>query len=194
VNIHSKPVDTSSPLKPLVVRVAGPADEKEVSRLLMLGHAENGMFPFDPAKVYWFMTVFLNAHKMPAHWTGPRGVIAVIGPKAGHLEAIAMVGISEFWYTRHRHLEEFIVYVDPEHRKPNRGHASALCDWLQDQSEKLRLPLTTGILSNHRTEAKCRLYDRKFTRVGAYYTHVPKGVEWECDHMLNEIFGSSLAA
>lgn len=110
-------------------------------------------------------------------------MIGVIGPRGGHLEAITMVGIGQQWYTTQKHLEEFIVYVDPNHRKGT-NHFQALISWLWDQAEKTGLPLINGILSNYRTEAKVRLYERlygKAGKAGAYFVHFPKSYPkgWE---------------
>ncbi len=71
------------------------------------------------------------------------------------------------------HLEELIVFTDPEHRKSN--HAQALIQWMKDQVKNTGLPLMTGIMSNHRTEAKVRLYSRMLPKVGAFFFLSPKG-------------------
>lgn len=164
---------------PSVVRVARPEDASEVYRLLLLGHAENSLFPFDSGRVTYFVQRFLWAHMMPPDDPGPRGVIGVIGPHGGHLEAMTMVGICQQWYTMVRHLEEYIVYVDPEHRRSN--HGKALIDWLHEQSQKTNLPLLTGILTSYRTEAKVRLYERYYgEKAGAFFLYSSEARDpWE---------------
>jgi len=99
-------------------------------------------------------------------------VIGVIGP-VGALEALVFVTIGTFWYSNDSHIEEFIVYVDPEYRRSN--HAHALMDWMKEQVEITGLPLVTGIISKERTEAKCRLYRRMFPKVGEFFLISPKG-------------------
>lgn len=155
-----------------IVRIAGPEDHKEIWRLFLMGHRENGLFTLAPDRVEYFIQRVLHPEMIPLGDTGPRGVIGVIGP-VGSLEALVFVTIGGFWYSDEKHLEEFIVYVDPECRKSN--HAHALIQWMKDQVEITKLPLLTGIVSNTRTEAKCRLYRRMLPKIGEFYFVSPKG-------------------
>ena len=113
----------------------------------------------------------LNYKRIPADDTGMRGVIGVIGP-LGALEALLFLTVGEFWYSKAKHLEEMILLVDEPHRKSN--HAQALIDWMKGQVEETGLPLLTGILSTHRTQAKCRLYQRKLPKIGEFFYLAPK--------------------
>lgn len=178
---------TVTPIRP-VVRVGRSEDETEVCRLMLLSHAENGLFPANHSKVLYFIRIFLNANRMPPTWTGPRGVIAVIGPVGGKLEGFAMVGIGQMWYSDKRYLEEYAVFVDPDMRRPNRGHAAVLNAWLKSQSDRTGLPLITGIMSTHRTEAKCRLYRIRYQKLGEYFCSLPAGKKWHSDELLDELY------
>ena len=153
-----------------IVRIAKPADRKECWRLLMQGHSENGVFGLSSDKVNWWLNRVLDPDSLPPWDTGPRGAIGVIG-EVGRLEGLAFVIISSYWYSDEKHLEEFIVYVDPECRKSN--HAKALVNWMKAQSETIGFPLVTGIMSNNRTEAKVRLYERMLPKVGAFFCYRP---------------------
>lgn len=157
---------------PSIVRVAGPDDGPEIWRLLHMGWKENGLFSLSPEKTQWFVQRMLFPHLIPPGDTGPRGAIGVIGP-IGALEAMVFVTIGEYWYSSEKHLEEFIVYVDPECRKS--GHARALIDWMKEQVEETGLPLITGIVSTKRTEAKCRLYNQLLPKVGEFFYLAPAG-------------------
>jgi len=157
---------------PSTVRLATGADHQECWRLFLMGHKENGLFPLAADKVEFFIQRALNPQYIQLGDTGPRGAIGVIGP-VGSLEGIVFVTISNFWYTHAKNLDEFIVYVDPEHRHSN--HAHALVQWMKDQVEITGLPLMTGIISNHRTEAKCRLYRRMLPKIGEFFWFGPKG-------------------
>ncbi len=157
---------------PSVVRIAGPQDMQEVWRLFLQGHNENGLFQLSTNKVQWFLNRVLYPELIPMDDTGTRGVIGVIGP-VGSLEGIILLMIGTYWYSEDRHLEEFLVFVDPEHRSSN--HAKALIEWMKKQVEVTGLPLVTGILSTHRTEAKCRLYRRMLPKTGEFYTLFPNG-------------------
>lgn len=151
---------------PSIVRIATPDDYQEIWRLFLQGHNENGIFSLSPFKVQWFMNRALFPQNIPAGDTGTRGVIGVIGPTKA-LEALVFVTIGEYWYSDDKHIEEFLVYVDPEYRKSD--HADALLQWMKDQVAITGLPLMTGIVSNHRTEAKCRLYRRAFPKAGEFF-------------------------
>ena len=154
------------------VRIATPVDAQECWRLFLQGHRENGLFTLAADKVQWFMNRVLNPESIQPGDTGPRGAIGVIGP-VGALEGLVFVTIGEYWYSYDKHVEEFIVFVDPECRKSE--HAQALIQWMKDQVEITGLPLMTGIISNHRTEAKCRLYRRMLPKVGEFFLLTPKG-------------------
>lgn len=157
---------------PSIVRLATPADGQEIWRLFLMAHNENSLFPLAPEKVQWLMNRALNPDLIPIEDMGPRGIIGVIGP-VGALEALVFLLIGQFWYSNDRHLEELLVFTDPEHRKSH--HAQAIIQWMKDQVEITGLPLMTGIMSNHRTEAKVRLYSRMLPKVGAFFFLSPKG-------------------
>lgn len=160
-------------VSPSIVRVATEADRIEVWRLLLQSHNENGMFPLSPEKVDWWLGRMLNPESIPEWDTGPRGTIGVIGP-VGHLEGLVFVIIGGFWYTDSRHLEELVVYVDPEFRQSS--HSKTLIDWMKKQSLHADVPLLTGVISNHRTEAKVKLYERmQLPKVGAFFLFNGKG-------------------
>jgi GNAT superfamily N-acetyltransferase len=114
----------------------------------------------------------LQPETIPIGDTGPRGIIGVVG-RTGSLEAMVFLLIGQFWYSTHHHIEELLVFVDPEHRKSK--HAQAIIEWMKEQVEKTGLPLMTGIMSTHRTEAKVRLYSRMLPKVGAFFFLTPKG-------------------
>lgn len=155
-----------------IVRVAKAADFNEVWRLLMAGHNENALFPLAPNKVQWFVHRMLSPETIPPEDTGVRGVIGVIG-NVGHLEGLAFIITGEFWYTDQKHLEELIIFVDPDHRKSE--HAKSLLNWAKSLPDTTGLPLLTGILSNDRVEAKCRLYQRILPKIGEFFFVSPKG-------------------
>ncbi len=157
---------------PSIVRIAGPGDYHECWRLFLMGHKENGLFPLAPDKVEFFIKRLLWPELIHPDDTGVRGAIGVIGT-IGSLEGLCVVTIGSYWYSHAMHLEEFIVYVDPEHRKTN--HAHAFLQWMKDQVEITKIPLVTGVISTSRTEAKCRLYRRMLPKVGEFFLFSPKG-------------------
>jgi len=157
---------------PSIVRIAKPEDHVEIWRLFLHGFRENALFTLAPEKVDWFINRAINPQSIPEWDNGVRGAIGVIGP-VGDLEALVFVVLGEYWYTRDKHIEEFIVFVAPESRKSR--HVDALHEWMGQQVEETNLPLITGIISRTRTEAKCRLYRRRFEKVGEFFFLGPKG-------------------
>lgn len=155
-----------------IVRVAGPADKDEIFRLFAAAHEEHGLFPVDWTKVGWWVDRMLWPERIDSCDTGPRGIIGVIGD-SDDLEAIAFLVIGTIWYSTRNHLEELIVYVEPEHRP--RQLVSILVGWMQEQSRITGLPLMTGVMSNERTEAKVRLYKRfpGMVQIGASFRFDP---------------------
>jgi hypothetical protein len=155
-------------MTPSIVRMARPYDAPEIWRLFLQVHRENGLFTLAPHKVTAMMDRALHPELIHPHDTGPRAQIAVIG-SPGKLEAIIFVLISSMWYSDDLHLEELMVYVDPECRQS--GHAKACVDWMKSLADSLSLRLLTGIISKDRTAAKIRLYDRYLPRIGAFYLY-----------------------
>ncbi len=156
---------------PSEVRVAGPEDYDEVWRLMLQGHKENGLFKFDYHKVDWLVRRILMPKMIPAGDTGLRGVVGVIGP-VGALQGLVILTIGTFWYSNVLHAEEYMLYVDHDYRRSH--HAEVLVKWMKDQCDKSGLSLITGIISNIRTEAKCRLYRRMVPKVGEFFMYMPK--------------------
>jgi hypothetical protein len=69
-------------------------------------------------------------------------------------------------------LEEMCVYVHPDYRAAKGGRARKLVEFAKKVSEELELPLMIGILSNSRTDAKTRLYERQFgAPAGAFFLY-----------------------
>jgi hypothetical protein len=178
------------------VRTADPRDFSEVCRLLLLAHAEAGMFPASNMKVAWHVDRFLRGPwgLLPAATTdgsgnvvvdnGPRGVIGVIGQAGGPprtLEGLVMLGLGSYWYTDSAHIEEYILYVDPGHR--SFAHARRLIEWQKHQAGINKVPLITGVLSNDDTARKCALHARMLTKVGEYFTWLPEGHSFEADKL-----------
>jgi GNAT superfamily N-acetyltransferase len=159
---------------PSIVRPARPEDHQEIWRLFLQGHRENGQFTLAPEKVEWFLQRALFPQMIPDWDAGPRGAIGVIGD-IGKLEALVFVTIGTFWYSNDRHIEEHIVYVDPECRRS--FHAKALIKWMKDQSDRTGLPLLTGVISTERTKAKVDLYGRMLPKVGEFFLYGVKSVQ-----------------
>lgn len=92
---------------------------------------------------------------------GDQGVVWIIGPDEGPLEAAALLRIEELWYSEDECLVERGIYVHPQYRHKKGRRAHMLIDACKWTSKQLDLPLLIGVLSNQRTEGKRRLYERQ---------------------------------
>lgn len=104
------------------------------------------------------------------------GIAGVIGGKPGEkLEAAIILHFGELWYSRELILEEKAIFVDPEFRSAKGGRAKKLTEFAKLVSDTNQMPLAIGVLSNSRTEAKIRLYERAFgAPAGVYFLYGAK--------------------
>lgn len=97
------------------------------------------------------------------------GIVGVIGKK-GEIEAGIVLRVSNFWYANDPFLEEMGLFVHPDFRSAKGGRASKLINFAKSCAENLGMPLMIGVLSNDRTSAKVKLYERQFgAPVGAFF-------------------------
>ena len=147
------------------VRVAGPAEVDGVMKLALMGCEENQFMQHDPVLVLQDVWAALNMDK---------GIVGVIGPVGGDLEGAVLLRIGNIWYSRGLHIEERAIFVHPSYRSVRGGRAARLAEFSMDCADQLGMPLTIGVLSNHRTEAKVRLYSRVLGKpAGAYWIYWP---------------------
>lgn len=146
------------------VRIGTREDEPHLLRLLTLMHSEGGMFSLDITRAQEMFSVAFDARG---------GVLGVIGPP-DDLQAAIFLLITRYWYTSEYHLEELFCFVHPAHRKSM--HANKLLDFSKECSERLKLELSIGVLTNVDAEGKLKLYYRKFgTPAGAFFAF---GAKW----------------
>ena len=156
------------------VRIATREDAEEIIRLLNLMHAENAMMPLDEDCAHEF---FDRAFSKKG------GIIGVIG-ETGNIRAMIYLLISRFWYTKDNHLEECFNFVRPDQRKSN--CAQQLIAFAKECSDKCKLPLLIGVLTNQRMEGKVRLYRRALGYpAGAFFVY---GANWTEAEPSNEDF------
>jgi hypothetical protein len=110
-------------------------------------------------------------------WTAlnlQHGIVGVIGDIGKPLEAGILLRIEPMWYSDDdkMHLVERTVFVHPDFRSAKGGRAAKLCEFAKNTSDRLNMPLMIGVLSTQKTEAKVRLYRRKFGEPsGAYWIY-----------------------
>jgi GNAT superfamily N-acetyltransferase len=141
------------------VVVASPADEEEIYNLLCIMHYENGLFQMDPDLV-WGM--------IQSCTRGKDGIIGLIRGEEG-IEAAICLMITNLWYTRELHLGDVFDFVHPDYRKSTR--AKFLLEFAKKCSDEMGIPLMTGVVSNVRTEAKIKLFERQMKKAGAFFLY-----------------------
>jgi len=76
------------------------------------------------------------------------------------------------WYSDAQVLEERAIFIHPDYRSAKGGRARRWCEFSKRTADGLGIPLIIGVLSNHRTEAKVRLYERQFGKPsGAFFLY-----------------------
>ena len=146
------------------VRIASPEDEADLMRLMRIACEEDGQHSINEDKVH-------NVIRL--HYEKRGGIIGVVGDKGGELKAYIVMVVAEVWYSSEWHIQELSLFVAPKHRKSN--FAKQLMAFSKRTSESLKLDLTIGVLSNERTAAKVRLYQRQFPQKGAFFVWHPEG-------------------
>lgn len=151
----------------IMVREAFPQDFQEVMRLSLAAASENAISKPD---------ISLLEDEIKAGITHSGGAIGVIGGEPGEqLEGLIILKLGSMWYNLDPIIHERVIYVDPEFRSAKGGRARKLAEWAKFTSEKLGIPLAIGVLSNSRTEAKVRLFERVFgAPAGVYFLHNAK--------------------
>lgn len=160
--------------QPLTVRVGTPEDIHDVMELAIMGAEENGFLKAEPAKLLFDIWPALHRDQ---------GIMGLVGFGQGKPIGAVLLKIISPWYSKSLAIEERAIFVHPDYRAGGRhkatgkgsGAAIRLCEFSKLVSDKMDLPLMIGVLSNDRTEAKVRLYQRIFgAPAGAYWLYGAK--------------------
>ena len=150
----------------LVVRIGTPEDVHAMMDLAMMACDENGFVNPDKEKL------------LSEIWQGlvrNHGIVGIIGKPGEQIEGAVLLRIGAMWYSHDLVVEEKAIFVHPDYRKSKNGRAKALCEFSKQVSNELGIPLMIGVLSNHRTQAKVRLYERQFgPPSGAFFLYGAK--------------------
>jgi hypothetical protein len=146
------------------VRIADKSDEEELMSLCRQLHAENGLFTLNEDKVRATLHSAFNREG---------GILGVIGD-AGKIESMILMIVGYFWYSDEPHLEELYAFTSPPFRKTkNSVELIEFAKWASDVSG---FPLVIGVMSNERTAAKVRLYQRKLQApIGNFFWYKGSG-------------------
>jgi hypothetical protein len=147
----------------LGVRIGTPADVHKMMDLALAACDENGFIEPNPAKLLQEIWPALNQEG---------GLVGIIPGTEGALEGAVLLRVGNMWYSDHEVLEEKAIFIHPDFRSAKGGRARKLCEFSKHVSDSLGVPLIIGVLSNHRTEAKIRLYERQFGKPsGAFFLY-----------------------
>lgn len=147
----------------LGVRLGTPDDVHACMDLSLKACEENGFVNPNPEKLLRELWSGLNLDN---------GLVGVIDGEDGKLEGGILLRIGSMWYSDSPVLEERAIFVAPDCRSAKGGRARRLCEFSKQVADTLGIPLIIGVLSNHRTEAKVRLYERQFGKpTGAFFLY-----------------------
>ena len=148
-------------LSPLRIGTAN--DVHDIMELAMSANEENGFIKATPEKML---------HEIYASLTLNRGLMGIIGEPGKPAEGAVLLRLGEMWYSTEPVVEEKAIFIRPEHRSAKGGRARRLCEFSKSVADGLGIPLIIGVLSNHRTEGKIRLYERQFGKpAGAFFLY-----------------------
>lgn len=137
----------------LKVRQGTPDDIHSMMDLALQACGENGFLNPEPLKLLNDIWAALNLDK---------GIVGIIGEPGEQIEGAVLLRIGPNWYSNDLLVEEKAIFVHPDFRAAKGGRARRLCEFSKEVADKLDLPLVIGVLSNTRTAAKVRLYERIF--------------------------------
>lgn len=154
------------------VRKATAADEPDLMHLCRELQSENALMPMNQDRVLQYLRRAFNSE----------GAICGVIGDVGRIEGAIYLVIGNFWYSDQWHLEEFFNFVRPQYRRSN--NAKDLIGFAKRCSDEIGIPLVIGIISNERTEAKVRLYERQLAKPsGAFFVHNPLATQASSTHV-----------
>lgn len=160
-------------MTPFTVRLAERAEEDAIFEAVVKLHSENGLFVLSERKVRATLQRAFDGQEGAGDGKTVPTVIGVIG-ELGKIEASIGLEINQPSYSDEWQISELWNFVDPDYREAHgdqKGRAATLIDFAKGVSDKMHLPLIIGIVSNHRTEAKIRLYERQLEKAGAFFCY-----------------------
>jgi len=150
-------------MEDLGVRIGTPEDVDGMMDLAMQACAENGFVNPNPQKLLHEIYPALNREY---------GIVGIIGDPGKEFEGAILLRTGAMWYSDDVVLEEKAIFIHPKYRSAKGGRARRLCEFAKQAADTIGIPLIIGVLSNHRTAAKIRLYQRQFGKpTGAYFLY-----------------------
>jgi len=145
------------------IRVGTLEDLDPMMELALMACDENGFVNPNPVKLL---------EQIYSALAQDHGLIGIIGKPSEKIEGAVLLRVSKMWYSDQDVLEEKAIFIHPDYRNAKGGRARRLVEFSKQASDYLKIPLIIGVLSNHRTEAKVRLYERQFGKAsGAFFLY-----------------------
>lgn len=155
----------------LVIRLGKPEDIDEMVELALAASEENGFVTPNPQKLRNEIWPALNQ---------VYGMVGIIGKPNGPAEGGILLRIGAMWYSDQLVLEEKAVFIHPDYRAAKGGRPRRLCQFARQAADILDLPLMIGVLSDQRTDAKVRMYEREFGKPsGAFFLYKARTGNYE---------------
>lgn len=153
------------------VRIATPNEIDAIMGAALAACEENGFVQPNPNKLADEIWQALNLHY---------GMVGVIGDPGKPIEAAVLLRIGAMWYSDQMVVEEKAVFIVPGYRDAKGKRMEKICQFSKSVADSLGFPLMIGVLSNHRTKAKVRLYEREFGKsAGAFFLYKAKTGEYQ---------------
>lgn len=147
----------------LGVTIGTPDDIHQLMDLSMKACDENGFTNPNQQKILAELWSALNLD---------HGLVGVIRGENGIIEGGVLLRIGPTWYSDDQVLEEKAIFIHPDYRSAKGGRARRLCEFTKQVADQLGIPLIIGVLSNHRTRGKVKLYERQFGEPsGAFFLY-----------------------
>ena len=153
------------------VRIGTPADVDDAMAVIMQCHEENGFVEADTGKILGDLWAALNLEE---------GITGLIGGQGKPLEGCVVLRMGTIGYSKVVLVEEKMLFVHKDYRRvrvgpERRSHALMLGEFSKKVADDLHKILLIGVLSNHRTKAKVRLYESMFGEpAGAFFLYGAK--------------------
>jgi hypothetical protein len=145
------------------VRIAGPQDLQALMGLALASCEENGFVNPNPDKL---------ANEIWPALHLDHGVVGIIVGSNGQAEGGVLLRIGSMWYSDQMVAEEKAIFIHPDFRDAKGERAKKLFQFSKSVADSLNMPLLIGVLSNERTKAKVRLYEKEFGKAsGAYFLY-----------------------
>ncbi len=154
-----------SQVRQVVVRVGKPEDLDAVMRIARLAAAEGALLDYEEGVALQTIYESLHLHN---------GIMGVIDGEDGELEGTVLMRIGPPWSGRTQFIEERSIFVHPAFRKSNGKRARRLIEFAKWTAQRLEMKLMIGVLSNERTAAKVRMYERILGKpAGSFWLYNP---------------------